>query len=242
MAGQRLHRWPSPHLGWWHRGEKNVKSANNDSEAAQCCQGLCTWIWRLKVNCLAFLKADTARVTEFEQTSKQLNVNKRLMVLMCTDLGLVNRDLKMLLMYPPLCVLFFLGNGVVPMAGKHYRYRRGMERWWAENLGHTISILCYFCPNKFTGAWELQCCGYFCFAVYKCWINYYYLPSFADLFSTMGWKEEMSGYRSWPTSSQSHILGVGFSLSQPHLPVHRLENKKKPTRLFYITTTFLLIK
>lgn len=36
---------------------------------------------------------------------------------MCKDFGLVNRDLKMLLMYPPLCVLFCQAMGWCPWQG-----------------------------------------------------------------------------------------------------------------------------
>ena len=54
-------------------------------------------------------------------------------------------------------VFMCLGSGVVSMAEKDDRHRRGVERWRAESLGHRFRDLCDLCQHKFTGTDDSKC-------------------------------------------------------------------------------------
>lgn len=45
----------------------------------------------------------------------------------------------------------------------------------------------------------------------------------ADLFAAMGWKKEMSGYRTRSAPAPYSLLVLGLSIAQPHITAHRLE-------------------
>lgn len=60
------------------------------------------------------------------------------------------------------------------------------------------------------------------------WISHrsFLMTPIADLFSTMGWEEEVSGHRSRPSWAPHHLLDLGVPVPQPNLPAHRWENPK----------------
>ena len=112
------------------------------------------------------------------------------------------------------------GDGMVPVAEKDDRYGRGLERWRAESLGHRVGDLCGFCQHRLTGSWASNySSGIFLFYCVHISGGLHRITPIVDLFSTMGWKEEISGHGSRPTSSPSGLLDRG--LTPPH-PVHQL--------------------
>ncbi len=130
---------------WWFLGLTYIAS-----NCMSCCM---TWWW------LILAHANLSAMLPFVMLKGLAVIIQRFKKILSVDPAAIhwpvclNNQTNSWLLCVCACVFIVcLGNGMVSMAEKDDRYRRGMERWRAENLGHGVRDLCDFCQHKFTGA------------------------------------------------------------------------------------------